>query len=333
MTPLKTKVTKIYNLLLRLAIIVATYYFIYRQLFRHQQLDDLFSELGSLAGSGAGAGLMLVILLLMPVNWGLETAKWKMMIARIEKLGWMQSFKAVFTGISVSFFTPNRTGEYLGRVFILTSANRIEGILITVAGSISQMAVTLALGLCGLAFALWSGAGMAGNDRTLYPLLLAITPLLLLMLLLAYFNLGATARLLKNMLPQRWSRFTDRLAVLEGFSRTVLVRVLLLSLARYLVFSAQFFLLLRLFSVPVPYFDALMLIAVIYLVMLIAPSIALLEVGIRGSVSLFVFQAYLGNPGSNMGIFFASVLIWLINLVIPALLGTFFVHKLHFFRR
>jgi hypothetical protein len=72
--------------------------------------------------------------------------------------------------------------------------------------------------------------------------------------------------------------------------------------------------------------------------MAIIPTIALTELGIRGSVALYIFGLYSGQvlpvSGANsLGIFAASTLLWTINLGIPALIGTIFVFRLQFFRK
>jgi hypothetical protein len=96
--------------------------------------------------------------------------------------------------------------------------------------------------------------------------------------------------------------------------------------------------LLRIFGAGLPIAEAYILIPVIYLIMALVPSIALAELGIRGSVSIFVIGLYydkIGRSGESMEmiILAASSGVWLINLAIPAVIGTFFVFSLKFFRK
>ncbi|MCU0371563.1 MAG: hypothetical protein MUC31_09120, partial [Bacteroidales bacterium] len=68
------------------------------------------------------------------------------------------------------------------------------------------------------------------------------------------------------------------------------------------------------------------------------PSLALTELGVRGSVSIFVIGLYfdrsgMGHDGVEMAVLTAATVIWLVNLIIPAILGTFFVFSLKFFRK
>ena len=60
--------------------------------------------------------------------------------------------KAVFLGITVSIFTPNRIGEFGGRIFCLKSADRIKGVIITILGNVAQLLVTIIFGSIAFLF-------------------------------------------------------------------------------------------------------------------------------------------------------------------------------------
>ena len=82
-------------------------------------------------------GVILFVVFLMFVNWLFEAIKWKYMIAKIENISILRSLQAVFSGITVSTFTPNRIGEYGGRVFCLEKGYRIKAVFITILCSMS----------------------------------------------------------------------------------------------------------------------------------------------------------------------------------------------------
>jgi len=68
------------------------------------------------------------------------------------------------------------------------------------------------------------------------------------------------------------------------------------------------------------------------------PTVTLVELGIRGSVSLYFIGLYFDRFAAvteeiNAGIISSSSTLWLINLAIPALLGTIFVFRLKFFNK
>jgi hypothetical protein len=85
-------------------------------------------------------------------------------------------------------------------------------------------------------------------------------------------------------------------------------------------------------------FEGLIIISVIYLIITVIPTVALSELGVRGSVSLFVFAYYFTAIGSfdeqvKIAIVAASALIWIINLIIPALAGSYFIIKFKIIRK
>jgi hypothetical protein len=339
MTEQKTNIRKTFNYLIRAVIILVTYGFIYHQVFVERKLHEIPGIYSRITEQDHVLPLLVVILLLMLLNWSIESVKWRLLIAKIEKITVFRAFKAVMTGVSVSIFTPNRTGDYLGRVFILEKGNHLEGILITIIGSFAQVLVTVSVGLfCFLSFMDQYLRVSYQVQDYLFSSLVMIIPSLVFILLLFYFNISLLSDFTGRFLPGKWEQLQKYTRVFKIYSSKELLGVLLLSLLRYMVFSTQFFLLLRIFGAGLPFGQAMILIPVIYLVMAMIPSIALVELGIRGSVSLFVIGLYFtnagtGNADTELAILTASAVLWFVNLIIPAIIGTFFVFSLKFFRK
>jgi uncharacterized membrane protein YbhN (UPF0104 family) len=335
----RTKVRKTYNLLIQLAILALTYYFIYIQVFKKTDMEGVFRAVQEGWTTSAFSNAAVLLIGLMFVNWGIESAKWKYMIGKIEKVGFFKAFYAVLTGVAVSSFTPNRVGEYFGRVFVLDKASRMEGTLITILGSMSQLLVTIITGSAALLVFIpsWPGPDAYIKGYLLY-ILSAVTIGLVLLLLGLFLNVSFLTSLREKILKSRLKRLRKFFRVFAFFHSRELLTVLGLSFLRYIVFASQFYLLLRLFSVPVPYPDALMIISLIYFVMAVIPTILITELGIRGSVSLYFFGIYFATGSAdpetvNFGVFAASTLLWFINVGIPALIGSLFVFRLRFFRK
>jgi hypothetical protein len=90
-------------------------------------------------------------------------------------------------------------------------------------------------------------------------------------------------------------------------------------LLRYLIFSAQFILLLLGLN-ELSIIEAFARINLIYLFSTLIPTLALAELGLRESLSL----VFLENMGlSDVEIFSAAFLLWVINLMLPAFYGHF----------
>jgi hypothetical protein len=92
------------------------------------------------------------------------------------------------------------------------------------------------------------------------------------------------------------------------------------------------------YSVNIPLLQGLMIISVVFMIMTAIPTVTLAELGVRGSVSLYFVGLYFTHFSEmtekiNLGILSASSSLWLVNLAIPAIFGTFFVYRLRFFRR
>jgi hypothetical protein len=102
------------------------------------------------------------------------------------------------------------------------------------------------------------------------------------------------------------------------------VTTLQLSIIRYLIFAHQFYFLLLIFNCEISYSLALATVFMMYFLVSIIPSIHLMDVAIKGSVALFLFGK-LGFPEWKV-VTITSVM-WLFNLVIPVVIGSFFVMK------
>lgn len=339
MTEKKAKIRKTFNYLIRAVIILLTYGFLYHQIFIENKLKDLSDTVSGVMERQDAWRLLALMLVMMLVNWGLESLKWKVLIGKIEKVSFLKSFKAVMAGASVSFFMPNRTGDYLGRVFILEKGNHVEGIFSTLIGSFAQIIITLSVGLfCLLSFTDHYFRLSFHIGEYMFMSLVFLVPCIVFILVLAFFNIGLLADFFSRYFPGRWDKVKQYASVFAKYNSKELWHVLILSFLRYVVFSSQFFILVRVFGADVPVTEGFILIPVIYLAMTLVPTVALVELGVRGSVSMFIFGLYFEKAGVTASVpllapLAASSLLWLINLVLPAVIGTFFVFSLKFLRK
>lgn len=104
--------------------------------------------------------------------------------------------------------------------------------------------------------------------------------------------------------------------------RKILFKTLGFSLLRYLVFSTQFLFLLLIFDIEIEVKVAFATIFMMYFLASVLPSIHFLDVVIKGSVAVFLFSK-LGVE--DWKILAVTSLMWLFNLVLPAVFGSYFV--------
>tara|TARA_B100000214_G_scaffold132042_1_gene93893 strand:- start:791 stop:1768 length:978 start_codon:yes stop_codon:yes gene_type:complete len=321
---------KTIGFLLKIFIVALALFFLYKQLTSklHVEQFDIDYIFKLLKDKFFVIGL---VILMMFLNWFLESLKWRFLISKIEKISIKQSIRAVFSGITISAFTPNRVGEYGGRVFCLEKGDRIQAVLITVIGSMAQLIITIIFGLIGILLLpnLMSDFNQLLSEIIFsYPIMLFVFILLIVLLITLFLNASVFSVMLSRLVFLR--RFAKYNNVFSFYNSSELLEVLLYSGARYLVFTTQFFILLQVFNVSVNYLDAIVLISTMLFVISIIPTIAITEITVRGSVAIFLFSLVSSN---TLGILSATFVMWVINLLLPALLGTISIFSLKFFRK
>ncbi len=299
---------------------------IYQQVAHRDNLEASWLRIRDSFGSSRILYLFGAIALI-PVNWGLETLKWQRSVRSIHRLTFAEAFKAVLSGVSFSVTMPNRVGEYLGRMAYLPEGHRLSTIPVTLVGSLAQLLITITGGLLGLIFL--KPALLAGFPELVGWYLPGVWILLGLavLLLLLYFRLAGSFSFLRRRLPKQ---FIYLIEGLKAFHRSLLIQVLLLSAVRYLVFLLQDLLIFYLFDVTVPVGSVFGVMTLVFLVLAVVPSIALLEVGVRGEASIRLMGLFSSNV---LGIGFASITIWFLNLVLPALIGSLLLLNLRIFKK
>ena len=270
------------------------------------------------------AWMLLLAFILMFVNWGFEARKWQVAMRHLQSMSLWQSYKAIFTGTTMASFTPNRTGEYVGRVLYVDEGKRLQAVPVTIVCSMAQLQVTLYTGIIAM-FTLeevvanllaWDRAVVLFSQTLLY-VALGVSVLLTLI----YFRIGWFARKVHSWRPRlKWIRYIE---VIEQLNATILLRILSLSVCRYLVFVLQYYLVFRVFEVQVSWAECLMAISVLFLLLAIIPSFTFLtDLGIRWKAGIEIVSIFSSN---TVGIFATAFTIWVFNLIIPALIGSLLI--------
>ena len=71
-------------------------------------------------------------------------------------------------------------------------------------------------------------------------------------------------------------------------------------------------------------------VSVLFLVLAVVPTIALVEIGLRGEISLRLMGIFTTN---SLGVSLTSVTIWFVNLVLPAVAGSILILGIKVFKR
>ncbi len=302
-------------------------YSIYNQLVLHAHLRTSWVEIKQSLTS-VNIFYLVFVVVLMFCNWGLEAAKWKTSASLINPISFWHSFKAVLSGVSISMVTPNRVGEYIGRMMYMPEGKRLKVISITLINSMSQILVTVLMGTLG--FHLLKTSLIEGKliSSVWYQFIWGVLTASLIILTLFYFALPRLEILLEKIFAT--SRYLYLIEAVHLFSLQRLFVLLLLSIVRYGVFVIQYILVFRLFNVAVPFDTLFWIMSLVFLTLALIPSITLVEVGIRGEVSLQLVGLFTSN---SLGILLTSVSVWFVNLIIPAMAGSILILSLKIFKR
>lgn len=228
-------------------------------------------------------GWMGALTLLMPVNWGLEVAKWRFLQ---PGLAWGQAAREVLIGAMAAFLTPNRLGDVAGRVAAAPPERQALAGRAFATSAGAQWLMTAVVGTVALGN-WWAWA--------LPPLALAV-----------FFRWSP-------QLPRAWRERFEWLQA-EAVSVKHRAGALGLSAVRYAVFWTQFWLAFRAVGLAPRWND----IPLIFLGNALVPSAAFGELGVREAVTLAVMQPEGAAVGAAA---VAAFSVWSVNLVVPAAVG------------
>lgn len=251
---------------------------------------------------------------LMPINIGLEAYRWHRLVARLApETTYRQSLAAVLSGYPLGLVTPARAGDFVGRALYLPYSGKAELMALTFAERMATLACTLVAGLVALGpFLLFQSDLPQLAWATLFFAAAAGTGAFLVLLL----HPRLARRVLAAVLPFRPA--LRLLRVLDRFDRRDARSLLALSAVRYGVFSSQFVLLVFAFQPDASWLPVAAGVSLVFFAKSAIPSFTLGDLGVREGVAVF----FLGTLGvAAAAAFEASLVLFGINLLLPALVG------------
>jgi hypothetical protein len=292
-------------LLIKLLIVGGAFYFIYNQLANNDKLDwqqfiEIFKKNKSISGVG-------FILLLSVLNRYFEILKWKNLAAHIHPITTVESTKQVLAALTAGVFTPNGVGEYAGKALYFDKKDTKQVIFLNLICNGIQMVLTVIFGFFGLYY--FNYQFQVIPNQTVFYILLGFISLIIVLFSIKKITIkGYSIEKLIEKIN----------AIPKGIHR----RNILLGCFRYIVFSHQYYFMFLAFDVDLPYFTLMAAVTSVYFLASSLPSFQFLEFAVKGSVSLFFF----GILGVNEWIIiFVSTLMWFLNVVIPVIIGSFYV--------
>jgi hypothetical protein len=300
MPKLHHKLTQFLIAFFKVVVVICVCVFIYERLFnetnfKSENLLQFFSSTTIFTFK-----TIFVLLCLTTLNWVFEIKKWQILVTPFYKLIFFESVKQSLSAHVLAIITPLRAGEYGVKAGYFPKHLRITILKQNAFGHFVQLSITVILGVLGC-----------------YIITINLYHDLLLELVFGFALLGIVLfsiaqKLMKKLMP----------------NINLTASVAKFSMLRYIVFAHQFYTILVLCDVQLGYTLTMSLIAATYLIASVIPILNLFDVALKGSVAITLFSLF-GAPA--ISVFCATLLMWVFNFVLPAILGSVFFIRSTFY--
>lgn len=306
---------KILDWLIKLIILIALIYLLKSH---YNEENDIISLWQSLKSTIDLSKLYLIFfaILFIPVNWNIESYKWKILTEPFESISYRKSIYSILCGITLAIITPNRIGEYGGRIIFLHPKNKAKGLVANMVASISQNSINICLGFF--------------SAILFYDLLYAPSPwvrsimfflwsLMTILMAVIYFNIDILRKIFSFLARYPMAnRIYQNIEVVKSYTRTTLTKVLSFSFLRFSIYVTQYILILYFFGITPPIWILIIGVATIFFIQTGIPLPPLLGILARGEIAILIWGFYCEN---ELSILAATYSLWILNLVIPAFIG------------
>lgn len=296
-TSLNQKKVLIY--IIKLLIVVGAFYFIYYRLANDKSLD--WEKFGKLVEEKATFISVFILLLFSITNRFFEILKWQNLVKVIKPISLGESSRQVLGALTAGIFTPNGLGEYAGKALFFSKSETKKVIFLNLICNGIQMIFSVVFGTIGLfVLGYWKWS-------------FAIIGLAIFLILFSFFT--------KKIKIKGYS-IEKLIQKINEIPKAIHNKNIGLAICRYLVFSHQYYFLFLLFGVDLPYITLISSIAAVYFLASSLPSFQFLDFAVKGSVAIFFF----GKLGvGDWIVVFISTLMWFLNVVLPVVIGSYFV--------
>lgn len=284
---------------------------------RQNILTEIYFELTSEKSSYQWFSLFLSVFLI-SFNMGFEAAKWHYLSTKLEKTSFASSLKSILVGCTLGLITPQALGDYASRLYFLKSKHVKEAVGLVFLTRISQFYITVFYGI--IAFV--SAQHLFQFESTFFSfytlLLLVIVAFLSLVFLVYTSSIVIFSRknvYLKKIIPYIIGIAKCRMKDL-GF-------VLVFSWLRFMIFTAQYLLLLYYFGVDVFQMVVVLCIWLTFFTKSIFPAIGFFsEITLREAAAIYFFT----KAGIEIDkVILASLSLWTLNNILPSFAGLFVI--------
>lgn len=281
------------NKFIGLILFVVCFVAIYNKVAHNENLNQYSSEI-KIQFTKVTFFEWAVLLLLFLGNYLMEAIKWKNLLASWSPISIFKSFKSVLIGQAFAFFTPVRSGDYVGRILLLPSGSKIKGVALMAWSSYAQLIITISVGCIALFF-----------NLPFLPWIKWLMPLGLFAALFIYFH------------PGQFNGWLNKLNQFQ-IENKLKLNLLALSTLKYIIFVLQYTWAVKMLHISIAPVDLWIALGVLFLLLSIIPAISLTDLVIRGQLIVVLLEPYYTN---SLMLICLSTIIWAVNFLLPAIIG------------
>lgn len=309
---------KIISIVIKTLVGIASFLIVYFRL-RNDLTPQNQEILSAAFFSGTGFFCLMICLILIPINWGIESFKWQLITAPIEKINFRTAQRSVYSGICLGNLAPGRATEFLAKIIFFKPENRPQITVLHFVNGMFQLSVTYLIGFMALVYKLKS----FGEDN----IWIAYVSITSAVIVIGIF-LTCLIKIDKvlNFVSKKIAGQKQLVNFEYHFTKLQLIKLFSASAIRYFVFFLQIILLIYLFGGTFN-FNVLTGAALYFLITTTIPMISFIEAAIRAAIALVVFK---DSGISNAALALASVTVWLFNIIIPSVYGYFILLRQNF---
>ena len=295
---ISNKTKQYFTLIIKLAIVFGAFYFIYDKLANDDKLS--WNQFTGILQEKFTISWLIFMLGFSVLNRFLEILKWQNLVEIVERISLYTATKQVLAGVTAGLFTPNGIGEYAGKALYFPKSETKRILFLNLICNGIQLIIAILFGLIGLLYLGYC-----------YSFLIIIFIVLLVSFL--FLTKNATIK-----------GYSVRLFIekITGIPKKIHRKNILLAIARYITFSHQYYFLFLLFGVKIDYFTLMATITAVYFIASSLPSFQFLDFIVKGSVAIWFFNKL--NIDDYI-VLFISTFVWMTNVVLPVLIGSYFV--------
>ncbi len=306
------------NQVLKFLLLVAVLILLFWQISDLKIEKALFTTLINTLGSNLAYFLGAVALLFL--NYFFEVLKWFLLANPIQPKTLRDSTIDVLKGLRVGLLTPLMIGDFLGRSLSFKKENRTAAMASNLFNSICQTYSTLFFGFLAI-LSWWHLSEGKLKNLLVFPVLIFGICTVLGLFFVFKFRISWSFLGKVHFLKP----YINSSEMTLGFNNKFRMSILLLSLARTMVFNIQFLLFYISFGIQLPILIIFIGVNFMLLIKTIGGGLNVFgDLTIREFVSINFFGQYHVDASVILVVTFV---VWFINIFLPVLIGFFIKPK------